>query len=49
LADREAFAQKGVEVETLNGEPALDSPYLDDLLEAGFEKGFKTLSLRKRW
>jgi ATP-dependent Lhr-like helicase len=49
LADREASPQKGIETETVNGEPALGSPYLDDLLEAGFEKGFKTLGLRKRW
>lgn len=49
LADREAAPQKAIETETVNGEGALDSPYLDDLLEAGFEKGFKTLGLRRRW
>jgi ATP-dependent Lhr-like helicase len=49
LADREASPQKAIETETINGVSALDSPYLDDLLEAGFEKGFKTVSLRKRW
>jgi ATP-dependent Lhr-like helicase len=47
LAGREAFPQKAIETETVNGAPALDSPYLEDLLDAGFEKGFKTLSLRK--
>jgi ATP-dependent Lhr-like helicase len=49
LADREGAPPKGIETETVNGEPVLGSPYLEDLLEAGFEKGFKTLSLRKRW
>jgi ATP-dependent Lhr-like helicase len=49
LADREASPPKPIETETINGASALDSPYLDDFLEAGFEKGFKTLSLRKRW
>lgn len=49
LADREATPQKGIETETVNGEAVLGSPYLEDLLEAGFEKGFKTVSLRKRW
>jgi ATP-dependent Lhr-like helicase len=49
LADREASPQKAMETEAINGVSALDSPYLDDFLEAGFEKGFKTLSLRKRW
>ena len=49
LADREAPPQKGIETETVNGEAVLGSPYLEDLLEAGFEKGFKTVGLRKRW
>jgi ATP-dependent Lhr-like helicase len=49
LAQREAMPQKAIETESINGAPALDSPYLDDFLEAGFERGFKTLSLRKRW
>lgn len=49
LADREGPQPKGIETETVNGEPVLGSPYLEDLLEAGFEKGFKTVSLRKRW
>ena len=40
---------KAVEVETINGEAALGSPYLGDLLEAGFEKGLKALELRKRY
>ena len=47
LADRGASPQKAMETEVINGVSALDSPYLDDFLEAGFEKGFKTLSLRK--
>jgi ATP-dependent Lhr-like helicase len=47
LAGREVSPQKALETETVNGVPALDSPYLEDLLEAGFEKGFKTLSLRR--
>ncbi|MBW8888379.1 MAG: DEAD/DEAH box helicase [Fibrobacteres bacterium] len=48
LADREATPQKAMETELINGVSALDSLYLDDFLQAGFEKGFKTLSLRKR-
>ncbi len=49
LVDRAFQPLKSVEVETVNGESSLDSPYLQDLLEAGFEKGIKTVTLRKRY
>lgn len=49
LVDRAFLPLKNVEVETVNGEPSMDSPYLRDLMEAGFEKGIKTVSLRKRY
>ncbi len=47
--ERAFLPVKALETETINGEPATESPYLEDLLEAGFEKGFKTLGLRKRF
>jgi ATP-dependent Lhr-like helicase len=49
LVDREAGPARQLEVETVNGEAVLGSPYLEDLTDAGFERGFKTVSLRKSW
>lgn len=47
--DRAFQPLKALEVETINGVGATGSPYLGDLLEAGFEKGLKTMSLRRRY
>jgi ATP-dependent Lhr-like helicase len=49
LVDRSFMPVKSLEVETVNGEPVQGSPYMDDLLDAGFEKGIKTVTLRKRY
>jgi ATP-dependent Lhr-like helicase len=49
LTDRAFLPAKSLEVETVNGEPVMGSPYLEDLLEAGFEKGIRTVTLRKRY
>src|SRR5690606_22122135 len=49
LTDRAFMPLKALETESVNGEPSLQSPYLEDLMEAGFEKGFRTLSLRKHY
>ena len=49
LVDRAFLPVKSVEVETINGEPVMGSPYMDDLLEAGFEQGIRTVTLRKRY
>jgi ATP-dependent Lhr-like helicase len=49
MVDRAFMPLKAVEVETVNGQAAADSPYLEDLTEAGFEKGMKSLILRKRY
>ncbi|MEO7423958.1 MAG: DEAD/DEAH box helicase [Fibrobacteria bacterium] len=49
LVDRAILPVKVLEAETINGEPVLGSPYLGDLLEAGFEQGIRTVTLRKRY
>jgi ATP-dependent Lhr-like helicase len=49
LVDRAFMPVKVLEVETMNGESIHGSPYLEDLLDAGFEKGIKSVSLRKRY
>jgi ATP-dependent Lhr-like helicase len=49
LVDRAFLPVKSLEVETVNGEPVMGSPYMQDLLEAGFEQGFRTVALRKRY
>ena len=49
LTERAVSPVKSLEVETVNGEPVMGSPYLEDLLEAGFEKGIRTVTLRKRY
>jgi ATP-dependent Lhr-like helicase len=49
LTDRAFMPVKAVEVETVNGEPVMGSPYLDAILEAGFEKGIRTVTLRRRY
>jgi ATP-dependent Lhr-like helicase len=49
LIDRAFSPLKSVEVETVNGQAAAESPYLEDMLEAGFEKGLKTLALRRKF
>ncbi|MDB5103238.1 MAG: ATP-dependent helicase Lhr [Fibrobacteres bacterium] len=49
LVDRAFLPAKSVEVEIVNGEPVMGSPYMDDLLEAGFEQGIRTVTLRKRY
>ncbi|HKP98540.1 MAG TPA: DEAD/DEAH box helicase [Fibrobacteria bacterium] len=49
LVDRTFLPVKALEVETVNGEPVAGSPYMDDLLDAGFEKGIRTVTLRKRY
>lgn len=46
--ERAFLPARVLEVETINGVGATGSPYLSDLLDAGFEKGLRTLTLRKR-
>lgn len=45
--ERLFLPQKSIEVETINGAAAAGSPYLGDFLDAGFERGMKSLTLRK--
>jgi ATP-dependent Lhr-like helicase len=49
LVERAFLPVKVLDVETMNGEAVQGSPYLEDLLDAGFEKGLKSVSLRKRY
>jgi ATP-dependent Lhr-like helicase len=49
LVDRAFLPVKVLEVETINGESVQGSPYLEDLLDAGFERGIRSVSLRKRF
>ncbi|MEO6098104.1 MAG: ATP-dependent helicase, partial [Fibrobacteria bacterium] len=49
LVDRAFMPVKSLEVETVNGEAVMGSPYLQDLLDAGFEQGFRNFALRKRY
>ena len=49
LVDRAFLPARSLEVETVNGVGVLGSPYLEDLLEAGFEKGFRTAALRRKY
>jgi len=49
LTERAFLPVKALETETVNGEPVHGSPYMDDLLDAGFEKGIRTVTLRKRY
>ena len=49
LVERSVLPVKSIEVEKVNEEEAVTSPYLEDFLSAGFEKGIKSLSLRKRY
>ncbi len=49
LVDRAFLPVKVLETETVNGESVAGSPYLEDMLDAGFEKGIRTVSLRKRY
>jgi ATP-dependent Lhr-like helicase len=47
LVERAFQPARVLEVETVNGVGVLGSPYAADLLDAGFERGLKSLSLRK--
>ncbi|MGA2639596.1 MAG: DEAD/DEAH box helicase [Spirochaetia bacterium] len=44
LTGRDARPLSAVHVETINGEPALSSPYKQRLLEAGFVEGYRRLT-----
>jgi ATP-dependent Lhr-like helicase len=38
-----------IRVERINGEPSLESPYKDQLLDFGFERGYRDLVLRRKY
>ena len=40
---------KSVDVELINGEPALKSPYLGQMRDLGFKKDYRTLTLRRAY
>jgi ATP-dependent Lhr-like helicase len=48
LLGRQSAASTSASVESINGESALASPYLDDLRRAGFVNDYRGLSLWKR-
>jgi ATP-dependent Lhr-like helicase len=48
LTGRDARPMSAVHVETINGEPALSSPYKNCLLAAGFVEGYRRLSYAGR-
>jgi ATP-dependent Lhr-like helicase len=47
LTGRDARPMSAVHVESINGEPALSSPYKSRLIEAGFVEGYRGLVLRR--
>lgn len=49
LIAREFLPLKRVELETINNEPALNSPYKDPLIRFGFQKDYKSLTLIKKY
>ncbi len=49
LLERDFHPLKRIVVETINDEPALQSPYVDDLRRFGFEKNVNRLELWKRY
>jgi ATP-dependent Lhr-like helicase len=49
LIERDFHPLKRIVVETINNEPALQSPYLEDLKRFGFEKNVDRLELWKRY